>query len=167
MTTALDALPLNSTIECKGPTGRFEYLGSGRVLVGGKERAVKRFVMICGGTGITPVYQVLRDAVLDERDSTRCVLLDGNRLEEDILLREELDGFEALGERCQIVHTLTKGSDAWSGRRGRVDEELIKEYAGTPDEETMVLVCGPEAMEKASKKILLGLGWPESSLHYF
>lgn len=168
LTTALEQLPLGSVIECKGPTGRFEYLGSGKVLVSGKERAVRGFVMICGGTGVTPVFQVLRAVMQDEQDDTRCVLLDGNRLEEDILLREELDGYEAEGgEKCKIVHTLTKGSDSWRGRRGRIDEKLIREYAGTPDERTMVLVCGPGPMEKASKEILLSLGWKESNLHYF
>ncbi|KAL4795646.1 hypothetical protein BDV19DRAFT_362379 [Aspergillus venezuelensis] len=169
MTTALDKLPLNSVIECKGPTGRFEYLGSGKMVVGGKDRTVKKFIMICGGTGITPVYQVLRAVMNDESDSTQCVLLDGNRLEEDVLLKEELDGFEAISKngKCEIVHTLTKGSDTWMGRRGRIDEELIKKYAGPPNEQTMVLVCGPGPMEAASKKILLGLGWNEECLHYF
>ncbi|KAL3449461.1 hypothetical protein BJX65DRAFT_272346 [Aspergillus insuetus] len=170
MTTAIDKLPLDSVIECKGPTGRFEYLGNGRVLVSGKERTVQEFVMICGGTGITPVFQVLRAVMQDEQDSTRCVLLDGNRQEEDILCRAELDAFERLDEKgvkCSIVHTLTKGPENWTGRRGRIDEELIKQYAGTPNDQTMVLVCGPEAMEEASKKILLSLGWAESNLHYF
>ncbi|KAL4774719.1 nitrate reductase [NADPH] [Aspergillus nidulans var. acristatus] len=170
MTTALDALPLGSVIECKGPTGRFEYIDRGRVLISGKERFVKSFVMICGGTGITPIFQVLRAVMQDEQDETECVLLDGNRLEGDILLKQELDKFEALEgkkEKCRIVHTLTKGGEKWTGRRGRIDEELIREHAGTPDGETMVLICGPEAMEKASKKILLSLGWKEENLHYF
>ncbi|KAL2824915.1 hypothetical protein BDW59DRAFT_80905 [Aspergillus cavernicola] len=171
MTTALDKLPLDSMIECKGPTGRFEYLGAGQVLCGGKERTVREFVMICGGTGITPVYQVLRAVMQDEKDRTRCVLLDGNRQEEDILCRAELDGFEAMDakkEKCKIVHTLTKGPENWGGRRGRIDEALMTEYAGTPNDQTMVLVCGPEALEKASKKLLLGLGWvEEANLHYF
>ncbi|KAI9374961.1 hypothetical protein BJX61DRAFT_215469 [Aspergillus egyptiacus] len=170
MTTALDALPLNSVIECKGPTGRFEYLGSGRVLVGAKERTVRRFMMICGGTGITPLFQVLRAIILDENDKTQCVLLNGNRQEEDILLRGELDGFEGMDEakeKFRVVHTLTKGSEGWNGRRGRIDQELIGEVIGGPDGETMVLVCGPEAMERASREILMGLGWKEGDLHYF
>ncbi|KAL2853318.1 hypothetical protein BJY01DRAFT_259098 [Aspergillus pseudoustus] len=170
MTTALDKLPLDSVIECKGPTGRFEYLDNGRVLVSGKERTVRDFVMICGGTGITPVFQVLRAVMQNEQDPTRCVLLDGNRQEEDILCRAELDALEnqdKKGEKCSIVHTLTKGPENWTGRRGRIDEELIKQYAGTPNDQTMILVCGPEAMEKASKEILLSLGWMESNLHYF
>ncbi|KKK20997.1 nitrate reductase NiaD [Aspergillus rambellii] len=128
--------------------------------------------MICGGTGITPVFQVLRAVMQDPEDETRCVLLNGNRQERDILCRDELDAFDAVlattgaHKKCRTVHTLSKASEHWTGRRGRVDEALIREYA-VPDDESMVLVCGPEAMEKSSKKILLSIGWTESNLHYF
>lgn len=169
MTMALDQLPLGSMVECKGPTGRFEYMGNGKVVIGGsKEHHVRSFRMICGGTGITPIFQVLRAVMQDTVDPTRCVVLDGNRQEEDILCRDELDTFSAAANahKCQIVHTLSKAPDAWTGRKGRISEDLLKEYA-SPDDESMVLICGPETMEKSAKQILLALGWDESSLHFF
>ncbi|EAW07550.1 nitrate reductase NiaD [Aspergillus clavatus NRRL 1] len=167
MTMALDQLPLGSMVECKGPTGRFEYLGNGRVLISGKERHVRSFKMICGGTGITPIFQVLRAVMQDQQDPTSCVVLDGNRQEEDILCRSELDQFEASNkERCTIIHTLTKAPETWAGNRGRIAEALLREYA-SPDEESMVLICGPEPMEKSAKTILLAQGWEESNLHFF
>ncbi|KAJ6145741.1 nitrate reductase (NADPH) niaD or niiA-Penicillium chrysogenum [Penicillium chermesinum] len=156
-------------IECKGPTGRFEYLGNGRVLISGKERKVRSFKMICGGTGITPIFQVLRAVMQDPQDPTTCLVLDGNRLEEDILCRAELDDYAKLdSQKCALVHTLTKASDSWAGRRGRISEELLTEYV-TPDPngESMVILCGPEAMEKSVKKSLLAQGWKESDLHFF
>lgn len=167
MTMALDMLPLGAEIDCKGPTGRFEYLGNGRVLVSGKERKVRSFKMICGGTGITPIFQVLRAVMQDPQDPTTCVVLDGNRLEEDILCRTELDAYVAADSRkCTVVHTLTKGPDNWTGRRGRINEELIKEFAA-PEDDSMVILCGPEAMEKSAKSILLAQGWAEPDLHFF
>ncbi|KAF9883727.1 hypothetical protein FE257_003019 [Aspergillus nanangensis] len=167
MTMALDRLPLDSVIECKGPTGRFEYLGNGRVLISGKERHVRSFKMICGGTGITPIFQVLRAVIKDTEDPTSCVVLNGNRQEEDILCRAELDAFEESdGERCKIIHTLSKPSDTWAGSRGRIDGILLKQYA-TPEEESMVLICGPEAMEKSAHGILIEHGWKESDIHHF
>ncbi|KAJ5082493.1 nitrate reductase (NADPH) [Penicillium argentinense] len=167
MTMALDKLPLGAPIDCKGPTGRFEYLGNGRVLISGKERHLRSFKMICGGTGITPVFQVLRAVMQDTQDPTKCVVLDGNRLEEDILCRAELDAYVALDqEKCTVVHTLSKSSDTWQGRRGRISEDLIKEFAA-PEEASMVLLCGPGALEKSAKKILLEQGWKESDLHFF
>ncbi|RAH64062.1 nitrate reductase NiaD [Aspergillus aculeatinus CBS 121060] len=167
MTTALEKLPLGSAIDCKGPTGRFEYLGHGKVLVSGKERAVRSFKMICGGTGITPVFQVLRAVMQDQADPTTCVVLNGNRQEEDILCRTELDAFAAVdNNKCQIVHTLTQAPDSWTGRRGRISEDMLREFA-VNDGESMVLVCGPEAMEKSARRILLAQGWAESDLHFF
>ncbi|KAH8426186.1 nitrate reductase NiaD [Aspergillus melleus] len=167
MTMALDRLSLGSVIECKGPTGRFEYLGNGRVLVSGKERHVNSFVMICGGTGITPIFQVLRAVMQDQQDPTTCVILDGNRQEEDILCKSELDAFEVSdSNKCKVIHTLSKAPDSWTGRRGRISADLLKEYAKF-DEQTMVLLCGPEAMEKSTREILLTQGWAEQNLHFF
>ncbi|OQD82202.1 hypothetical protein PENANT_c023G00469 [Penicillium antarcticum] len=167
MTVALDALPIGSEIDCKGPTGRFEYLGCGRVIISGKERHLRSFKMICGGTGITPVFQVLRAVMQDKEDPTTCVILDGNRMEEDILCREDLDAYVAADSRkCTVVHTLTQGSDAWTGRRGRISEELLAEYAA-PEEHSMVLICGPRPMEESARKILLEKGWAEEDLHFF
>ncbi|GES59192.1 nitrate reductase [Aspergillus terreus] len=167
MTMALDKLPLGSVIECKGPTGRFEYLGNGRVLISGKERHVRSFKMICGGTGITPIFQVLRAVVQDQQDPTKCVVLFGNRQEEDILCRAELDTFEASDpERCTVIHSLSKPPDSWTGRRGRINEELLQQYAA-PEEESMALICGPEAMEKSARQILLSKGWKETDMHFF
>ncbi|CAI7673980.1 unnamed protein product [Penicillium manginii] len=167
MTMALDTLSLGSQIDCKGPTGRFEYLGNGRVLIGGKERNLRSFKMICGGTGITPVFQVLRAVMQDAQDPTTCVVLDGNRLEEDILCRSELDAYVAEDKvKCTVVHTLSKASESWKGRRGRISEDLLKEFA-TPEDASMVLLCGPEALEKSAKKLLLAQGWSESDLHFF
>ncbi|PWY81246.1 nitrate reductase [Aspergillus eucalypticola CBS 122712] len=167
MTMALEKLALGSEIDCKGPTGRFEYLGNGKIMVSGKERHVSSFKMICGGTGITPIFQVLRAVIQDKQDPTSCVVLDGNRQEEDILCRDELDAYEALdSKKCKVVHTLTKAPDSWTGRRGRISEDLLKEHA-IPDGKSMVLICGPEAMEKSARKILLEQGWAESDLHFF
>lgn len=167
MTMALDMLSLGSEIDCKGPTGRFEYLGNGRVVISGKERKIRSFKMICGGTGITPVFQVLRAVMQDSQDPTTCVVLDGNRLEEDILCRSELDAYVSLdGNKCTVVHTLSKASKSWKGRQGRISEALIQEFAA-PEDASMVLLCGPEAMEKSAKKILLEQGWAESDLHFF
>jgi nitrate reductase (NAD(P)H) len=123
--------------------------------------------MNCGGTGITPVFQVLRAVIENPNDPTTCVVLDGNRQEEDILCRDELDAFVSLDDRkCTVVHTLTKPLDSWTGRRGRISEELLKEFVPA-DDESMVLVCGPEPMEKSARRILLAQGWAESNLHFF
>jgi nitrate reductase (NAD(P)H) len=171
MTQALNAIPLGHFVDFKGPVGKFEYLGKGICSISGKERKVKRFIMICGGSGVTPIFQVLRAVMTDRQDETKCLLLDGNRTEEDILCRQELDDLTALDpQRCQLVHTLTRASPSWTGRRGRLDETLFKAEVG-PCKETrgddLVLICGPEAMESSVRTIFYGMGWKDEDLLFF
>lgn len=170
MTQALDRLPIGEAVEFKGPVGKFEYLGRGVCTIGGKERKAKQFVMVCAGSGITPIYQVLRAVVNDAQDETACLVIDGNRTEEDILCREELEGMEQRGAgRCKLLHTLSKPSPRWTGLKGRMDRTLFEREVGRPSEErnTLVLVCGPEGMESAVRKDFREMGWDEEDLVFF
>ncbi|EGS21309.1 uncharacterized protein CTHT_0031630 [Thermochaetoides thermophila DSM 1495] len=45
------------------------------------------------GTGVTPMFQMIRSICEDESDPTRLNLLYANNTKADILLREELDGY--------------------------------------------------------------------------
>jgi nitrate reductase (NAD(P)H) len=167
MSMAMDALEIGGTIDFKGPIGKFTYLGKGNCSINGNERQVSKFYMICGGSGVTPIYQVFRAVMQDSEDETHCVVLDGNRLEEDILCREELDYFASKNEKkCKLLYTLTKGSDDWKGLRGRIDEKLLDEHV-EQDEKAMILICGPEALEKAVHKVLQARGWKDEQILFF
>jgi len=167
MSTAMDALPVGHSVDFKGPIGKFEYLGRGQCSINAKRKSVKRFVMICGGSGITPVFQVFRAVMLDKEDPTHCIVLDGNRLVEDILCKEELDMLvQGNEQRCNVLHTLTKPSDEWTGLKGRINGELVQKHC-EKDTETMVLVCGPEALEKSIHISLLEQGWDDEQLVFF
>lgn len=167
MSMVLDKLSVGDEVDFKGPIGKFQYLGAGRAMVKDEERKVKSFVMICGGSGITPVYQVFRAVMQDPADETSCTVLDSNRGEGDILLRRELEALErGRGARCRILHTLTKGSEGWTGLRGRISEHLLQEYA-TPAEGSMVLICGPPGMESYVKAALAKMGWRDENVLTF
>lgn len=178
MTSALNSLPLGHAVECKGPVGQFAYLGRGRCTVGGGHpRRVRQFVMICAGSGITPILAVLRAIVQDHTDETRCLVLDGNRRPEDILCRAQLDDFNTGSgkeSRCTVVHTLSRPGPEWTGAKGRMDRAFLEREVGAPTNEkkneggdTMVLVCGPEALEKSVKEVLLDMGWKAEDMFFF
>lgn len=64
MTQHLDSLKIGDTIEMKGPKGHLHYLTGGNFTVKplGKpkeSRQANQLIMIAGGTGITPMLQVL------------------------------------------------------------------------------------------------------------
>ncbi|KAJ9131173.1 Nitrate reductase [Pleurostoma richardsiae] len=175
MTQALDSIPIGHFVDFKGPVGKFEYLGRGRCSVSGHERRVRRFVMVCAGSGVTPIFQVLRAVMKDPEDPTFCLVLDGNRVEEDILCKEELDAMIANnGHRCRLLYTLTRPQASWTGLKGRMDRGLFEREVGAPKKDDgsdeggdMVLICGPESMEKSVHSIFTGMGWAEDDLLFF
>jgi len=175
MTQALDAIPVGHFVDFKGPVGKFEYLGKGQCTISGRGRKVQRFIMVCAGSGITPIFQVLRAVLSDKDDVTRCLVLDGNRVEEDILCREELDAMAAANpDRCRLLYTLTRPGPDWTGRTGRMDRALFDAEVGQCMNTTtqgaggdLVLICGPESMEKSVHEIFLGLGWKDNDLLFF
>ncbi|KAI7331031.1 Nitrate reductase [Hortaea werneckii] len=171
MSLAMDSLPLGHFVDFKGPIGKFEYLGNGQCLVNQAERQVKKFLMICGGSGITPIYQVFRAVMQDKGDSTQCVVLDGNRLLEDILCKTNLDDFARdNAERCKLLYTLTQAPEDWEGLRGRIAAPLLKEHcerASFGAGDAMVLICGPEPLEKSVHEALLEIGWREEDMLFF
>ncbi|KAK1456851.1 hypothetical protein CMEL01_16208 [Colletotrichum melonis] len=173
MTQALDAIPVGHFVDFKGPIGKFEYLGKGLCSISGKQRTVKRFVMICAGSGITPIFQVLRAVLKDEADPTTCLVLDGNRVEEDILCRAELDEMAAAAgpDKCRLVYSLTKPGPEWTGLKGRMDGAFFEREVGRCGSggggDELVLVCGPEPLEKGVRASLASLGWKEDDLLFF
>ncbi|KAK1755788.1 hypothetical protein QBC47DRAFT_413525 [Echria macrotheca] len=170
MTQTLDRLPLGQTIDFKGPVGKFTYLGKGKCAINGRERQVRRFVMVCAGSGITPIFQVLRAVMKDKEDPTTCLVLDGNRVEEDILLKPELDAMaEANADRCKILYALSRPLSSWEGLKGRMDKALYqREVGGPPDtRDVMVLVCGPTPMEDSVRTVFRGMGWSDDDLLFF
>lgn len=183
MTQALDSIPIGHFVDFKGPIGHFEYLSDGNCTINHKPRHIKRFIMICGGSGITPIFQVLRAIMEDENDSTKCLVLDGNRMEEDILCKTEMDALlkgPRAEEKCRLIHTLSKPSHAWAGLKGRVGKELIEKEVGQfgvavqalggqkyEAGQELVLICGPETLEKSVHGILNGMGWDDENILFF
>lgn len=131
MTKALNAVPTGKLVDFKSPVGKFEYKGKGVCEIGGQRRSVKNFIMICGGTEIAPIVQVLRAVLKDREDPTKCLVLDGNRLEEDILCRGEMEALvEGNAARVMLLHALTQPTESWTGLRGRVRRKVLEEEVG-------------------------------------
>ena len=101
MTQYLESLAIGDTIDVRGPSGHLVYKGRGEFHIKEdkklptKEVKVKSVSMIAGGTGITPMLQLVRAVFRDPEDETRLSLLFANQTEEDILLRKELEEVQA------------------------------------------------------------------------
>lgn len=85
MSQYLDSLSIGDTVLCRGPSGKVEYCGQGlfRIKEPGKpqrERVARQVGLIAGGTGITPILQILRAVLKDTEDDTEVSLLFANQV---------------------------------------------------------------------------------------
>mmetsp|Transcript_17491 Transcript_17491/g.15354 ORF Transcript_17491/g.15354 Transcript_17491/m.15354 type:complete len:98 (+) Transcript_17491:282-575(+) len=89
----MDKMEIGDTIEIEGPDGFIIYHGDGNFQLRQRHLKFTDVGFIIGGTGITPAYQVLKKIFDNKSDPTRAHLLFGNKSEDDILLRKELEEF--------------------------------------------------------------------------
>lgn len=160
MSNILHEIEIGEEVEIRGPTGDIIYLGHGKFQIYGEERTFKRVSLVLGGTGLTPGYSTVARSCIED-DKTEIRIIDANKSEHDILLKEQLEGFEKkAGDRVKITHILSHPSDDWKGLKGHVDEDLIKKSLFPPDEDSLVLLCGPPGMiQKAALPALEDWGY--------
>ncbi|EEC83710.1 hypothetical protein OsI_29538 [Oryza sativa Indica Group] len=153
MTQYLDSLPVGAYIDVKGPLGHVEYTGRGEFVINGKPRNARRLAMIAGGSGITPMYQVIQSVLRDQpEDTTEMHLVYANRTEDDILLRDELDRWAAeYPDRLKVwyvIDQVKRPEEGWKYGVGFVTEEVLREHVPEGGDDTLALACGPPPMIK-------------------
>ncbi|KAK4493367.1 hypothetical protein RD792_017737 [Penstemon davidsonii] len=148
MTQHLDSMELGSYVDVKGPLGHIEYKGKGHFTVHGKPKFAKKLAMIAGGSGITPIYQVMQAILKDPEDETEMYVVYANRTEDDILLRDELDGWaETYPNRVKVWYVVQESvKEDWKFSVGFVTESVLREHIPTSSGDTLALACGPPPM---------------------
>ncbi|KLP17129.1 Uncharacterized protein LW94_12112 [Fusarium fujikuroi] len=163
LSNILDCVPIGEEVELRGPTGEIAYNGHGNFAIEGKDRHFDRVSLVLGGSGITPGYSLLARVLLSNNDKTEIRVVDANKTEADILLKEELEEFEKKSNgQLKVTHVLSHADDSWKGKTGHVNEDIIKESLFEPSEKSAVFLCGPPAMiQKAALPALNDWGYVE------
>ncbi|EEP77457.1 hypothetical protein UREG_02306 [Uncinocarpus reesii 1704] len=161
----LHELRLGEEIEVKGPMGEIRYLGHGKFKVDGRELQFQHISLVLGGSAITPGWQLIKDILKSKNphDNTKIALVDANKMESDILLRDEMQKLmEEHPDQFRIDHILSHAGDDWKGERGFVTEDHLKKYCYPPEKGNIALICGPPAMiAKAVLPALKDWGYTE------
>jgi cytochrome-b5 reductase len=164
MSQHLENLKIGQTIEVSGPKGKFTYVGRGEIHIKHRikdpvpeVRHAKQIGMIAGGTGITPMLQIIRCALKDLKDQTKFYLLFANQTKKDILCREEIDHMtKKYPHRVFVWYTIDrltkeeekKEKETWQYSIGFVNAKMIQEHLPKASEDTQILMCGPPPMLK-------------------
>ncbi|KAJ5118487.1 Cytochrome b5 [Penicillium atrosanguineum] len=143
-------LSIGDEVEFRGPKGAMRYTKS----------LCRKIGMVAGGTGITPMYQVIRAICENDTDTTEISLIYANRSESDILLREELETFaRRYPKNFKLWYMLDSAPEGWTYGSGYVDQTVLSEHLPAHSPDTKIFLCGPPGMVNATKKILAELGF--------
>ena len=142
-----------------------------------------QIVLIAGGTGITPMYQLARNIFKNPEDKTKVTLVFANISEQDILLKHEFEDLEnTYPQRFRAFYTLDQPPEGWTQGKGHISKELLQTVLPGPKDggNYKLFVCGPPGLYKAvsgMKKspaeqgelsgILKELGYTEDQVYKF
>ncbi|CAG04147.1 unnamed protein product [Tetraodon nigroviridis] len=153
MSQYLESLKIGDTVDFRGPSGLLVYKGKGVFAIQedkkspAETKTAKRLGMIAGGTGITPMLQIITAIMKDPNDPTICHLLFANQTEKDILLREELEEIQVQNpDRFKLWFTLDRAPEGWEYSQGFISEDMVRDHLPPPSEDTLILMCGPPPM---------------------
>lgn len=130
------SLKVGGKVRVKGPKGQFKYTPG----------IVDHISMIAGGTGITPMYQVINAILKNPQDKTTISLIYANVNPEDILLKDELRQLsERHPKQFKAYYVLNNPPASWNGGVGFVNKDHIKEYHPNPAHtNSKLLICGEQ-----------------------
>jgi ring-1,2-phenylacetyl-CoA epoxidase subunit PaaE len=172
-----DSLKAGDTLEVAAPEGRFFTK-----LDPEKRRT---YYMFGAGSGITPLMSIIRTA-LETEPMSAIFLLYGNRNEENIIFKDELDRLSVRYDgQLHVEYVLSqhkkegggglfglfkKSSNNWQGKTGRISSKtanafLDEQLARGPMHDCYYFICGPGSMTDDVKAALLTRGIEAKQIH--
>jgi ferredoxin-NADP reductase len=144
LTTIVEA---GDRLELRGPIGGYF------VWEAGDARPV---LLVGGGSGVVPLMAMLRHhAAIDHQGAMHLVY--SARTTHDLLYQKELEAL--VSPHRAVTITLTRQPPGgWSGRRGRVDSDLLAEVGWSARHEPRCYLCGPTPFVEAAAEALVAAG---------
>ncbi|KAG2194968.1 hypothetical protein INT47_002824 [Mucor saturninus] len=151
LTQHLVHMEVGDYIGVRGPKGSFIYTPN----------MVREIGMIAGGTGITPMLQIIRAILRNPNDKTKVKLIFGNVSKGDILLEYELEQLASKRpDQFEVYHVLNHPPDGlWTQGVGYINKQILEDRLPKVGNDVKILVCGPPPLVKAMTAITTELGY--------
>ncbi|MCB9233007.1 MAG: ferredoxin--NADP reductase [Bacteroidia bacterium] len=146
------------------------YPPMGNFTVETKPSNEKHYIMIGGGSGITPLLSMIK-TILQMEPGSRISLIYANRDEKSIIFKSTLDALLAKfgAHRIKIIHALDNPPADWTGLKGPLDKSVLlqicQDLVSSDKRPAGFYLCGPAGMMEEAKKALAFLGIGKADIH--
>ncbi|MGB0356840.1 MAG: 2Fe-2S iron-sulfur cluster-binding protein [Cytophagales bacterium] len=131
-----DHLQVGDRLICSVPQGKFT--------IDYKPNASQHFVFIAAGSGITPLFSMIK-AVLYQMPKSTLQLIYANRDEEGIIYKKTLDQLVSQhANRLQVTHVLSQPKTDFRGLKGRLNHDKLQTLLEGNLQTNLYFLCGPE-----------------------
>ncbi len=146
------SLRAGDIVEVTAPNGMFFYEPEHQ-----KERTVFLFA---AGVGITPLFSILKTALVGEQKS-KIVLIYSSRSAEETLFLAELEEWQSsYPDRFKLIHLFSSSKNLFRARlNGFLVHELIREQLSFNKEDALFYTCGPVDYMDVCRISILGAGY--------
>lgn len=143
----------------------------------------KTYYLFGAGSGITPLFSILK-TILEQEPQSTVHLLYGNRVEDGIIFKQQLDQLQTrYAGQLTVEHILSrpkrekpgglsglfsKGTLTWQGKTGRIDAAQVARFLEDNPlrtKEAEYFVCGPGPLIDMVEAALLNLGFDKKHIH--
>lgn len=137
----LFGLKENDTVSFKGPIVKWKWTPN----------QFENVTLIGGGSGITPLFQLLHQITKNPQDKTKVNLIYGSKTDQDVLLKKEIDDIAAkYPGRVNVTYFLDEASSTIKNAEvGFITADWLKKHIPGANASHQVFVCGPPPLYKA------------------
>jgi len=154
----LENRKIGDYVEMTGPVGLITYEGNGVFKQGRREIKCDHLCLVAGGTGLTPMYQIVSHLGKHLEDSLMVTILVACSTVDDILLEKELRALNK-DPRINVRWTISRPNEDWRGFKGRINASMFEEVFPKRNDGVVVGYCGPPKFEKVCKTIFKEKGY--------
>lgn len=138
-----DAMKVNDTLQFMGPLLRWKW----------EPNKFEEIGLIGGGSGITPLYQIIQHVLGNNNDRTKITLLYGSKTVDDILLKPQLDELASkYPDKFKLKYFVGTSDTSDLGDNisiGHIDKKELESNLPKPSSNSQIFICGPPAMLKS------------------
>jgi len=163
MSKFLKPLKEGEILHVRGPFGNFKYCAN----------KYEKMVMFCAGTGIAPMYTVLREVLENERDETRVQMHYASPTFDQICFRDELREFTRYWNFVAYLY-LSKEDNPNLGHSKpgenilyrKIEKDVVEKVLRNL-KNVLVLICGTDSFNHDMKQFTENLGIHKEQVHVF